>query len=319
MALTILLLIIGLVLIIKGGDWFVDAASWVAERTGIPKIIIGATIVSLATTLPEILVSIIAATQGQVDMAIGNAVGSVTANLGLIMGIAIVCMPSKKPIIMREYIIKFALLLISAICIVIGGFMGGVNLPLAIVMLTFVIVFLADNLLIAKKEMKTEKKAKKTKLTKKIIIWNIVKFVLGSAGIVGGAELLVQSGTDLAAALGIDERIVSVTIIAIGTSLPELVTTITAIIKKESALGFGNVLGANIIDLALIMPLCAIISGQNLPISANAARIDLPACLVIAAIAIIPTIFTRKFQRWQGVLMLLAYATYMVITCFAVA
>lgn len=351
MVISVILLLIGLVLIIKGGDFFVDAAAWMAEKTGIPKMVVGATIVSLATTLPEILVSLIAAAGGSVDMAIGNAVGSVTANIGLIMGIAMLFMPGK--IALKDYWMKFLLMLVAAVLVVIGGVNGGVNMPMATILVVLVAVFFADNIRVAIKAHREEKassrkaagaktaksdtkvvksrakvansSAKSVKLRAKgaargklplreRVWWNILKFVLGAAGIVGGAELLVKSGTDIATALGVSERIISVTLIAVGTSLPELVTTISAIIKKEKALSFGNVLGANIIDLALIMPLCAFVSGKTLPIATTSAMIDLPACLIVAAIAIVPTIFTRKFSRWQGALLVLAYVAYLVVT-----
>ena len=125
LAMIVFLFIVGIVFIVKGGDYFVDAASWIAEVSGIPKLIIGATIVSLATTLPEMLVSVMAAARGSVDMAIGNAVGSVTANIGLIMGISLVCMPA---VIKRgDYLFKSVLMLAAAALIVVCGFQGDGN------------------------------------------------------------------------------------------------------------------------------------------------------------------------------------------------
>ena len=109
------------------------------------------------------------------------------------------------------------------------------------------------------------------------------------------------------------------TIIAVGTSLPELVTTVTAIVKKQSALSVGNILGANIMDLTMIMPLCALVSGKALPISPASARLDLPACLLVGLVAVVPALLREKFSRWQGLLLLAIYGGYLYLTCFAAA
>ena len=146
------------------------------------------------------------------------------------------------------------------------------------------------------------------------LVINIIKFIVGAAGIVFGADLLTTNGSELARIIGISERIIGVTIIAVGTSLPELVTTITAIAKKESSLSLGNIIGANTIDLTLILPICALITGGSLPISSQVAAIDLPTCLIVAIIAMIPTLVTKKFARWQSELLLGTYIGYMIIT-----
>ena len=319
---TILLFLIGVALIVKGGDIFVDAASWIAEISGIPKLIIGATIVSIATTLPENIVSCMAAAQGKIDMSIGNAVGSVTANIGLIMAISILCMPSA--IKRKDYLVKSVLMLLASAVIVVGGFFGKLNLPLVILLIVILAVFIYENVhsaIVANSKEKSEQigiNEKKT-ATKKDIVINILKFVLGAAGIVFGADLLVDNGSELARLVGVSERIIGVTIIAIGTSLPELVTTITAVIKKQSSLSLGNILGANILDLTMILPLSSLFSGQALPISSSSAMFDLPACLLVGAIAIIPTLITSKFKRWQGFALLSVYVVYMVLTCVVTA
>ncbi|MCR5769027.1 MAG: calcium/sodium antiporter [Lachnospiraceae bacterium] len=317
---AILLLIVGLVLIIKGGDFFVDAATWMAEVSGVPKLIVGATVVSIATTLPELLVSSMAAWEGSVDMAIGNAIGSVTANTGLILAIGIICIPA---IIKRsEYLLRVCLLLgASTLIVVVGSVWGEVGLIASILLIIIFIVAMYDNVhqaLIAMRSGKEEKLGPEQK-TKKIIIINIVKFVLGAVGIVIGARLLVDNGTTIAQIAGVPERVISVTIIAIGTSLPELVTTITAVVKKQGSLSVGNIIGANIMDMTMIMPICCLISGSSLPVHETVARIDFPACLICGCVAMLPTMFTKKFTRWQGILLLVIYAAYLVITSTAVA
>ena len=336
-----LLFLLGILLIVKGGDFFVDAASWIAEVSGIPKLIVGATIVSLATTLPELLVSVMAAIEGKVDMAIGNAVGSVTANIGFIMALSILFMPSV--IKRKDYLLKGTLMLIAAVILLVLGQFRQVEFKYSIVLLIIFIISLGDNIRLAvaaakekhEYDLVEEKQDKKVvnKLKIKLglrkettpqnvlkyeLCVNIIKFIIGAGAIVLGADLLTDNGSELARLIGISERIIGVTIIAIGTSLPELVTTITAIIKKESSLSVGNIIGANIIDLTLILPICALITGGSLPVSAQSAAIDLPACLIIGAIAILPTFITKKFARWQSVVLLVTYIGYVVITVTAV-
>ncbi len=306
----------GIILILKGGNFFVDAASWIAEASGIPKLIIGATIVSVATTLPEMLVSMMAAAQGKADMSVGNAVGSVTANLGLIMAISLLCMPGL--IRRRDYFVKSILMMTAAGIVVIGGMQGRVGSRLTVVLLAVFLIFLLENLRSAKGSATVGGEIygkKRLPPGKREVVFNCVKFVLGAAGVVLGADMLVDSGSALARLAGVSERIIGVTIVAVGTSLPELATTVTAVAKKQSALSVGNILGANILDLTLIMPLSALISGKPLPIAQAAAHIDLPACLLVGAIAVVPPVFTARFHRWQGFLLLAVYAAYVWLTC----
>lgn len=311
--------LIGIVLIVKGGDFFVDAAAWFAEISGIPKLVVGATVVSVATTLPELLVSVMAALQGKVDMSVGNAVGSVTANLGLIMAIALICMPGA--IKRSDYLMKSVSMLAAAGIIVIGGRLGEIGYLLSAALLVIFAFFLSENVSAASHAVsgRGAGRARRVKPSSREVLGNVVKFVLGAAGIVAGAQLLVDNGSELARFAGVSERIIGVTVIAVGTSLPELVTTVTAVVKKQSALSVGNILGANIMDLTMIMPLCTLVSGKALPISAASARIDLPACLLVGFIAVIPALLRERFSRWQGFLLMAVYAGYVYLTCFVAA
>lgn len=339
------LFIVGLVLIIKGGDWFVDSASWIAEVLGVPKFVIGATIVSVATTLPEMIVSIQATAKGNVDMAAGNAIGSVTANTAMIMGIFIVCMPFT---IKRKEFTPKALMMFAASAMLVLGcifttkkemtFEGETGLYYSlstvglIILIAIFIAFFIENFLSMKNEqvhiepsptnigLQEEDDIVPTKETATGKDWakNIIFFILGAVGIVLGANLLVDKGTLIAQSLNVPQRLISVIAIAIGTSLPELVTTITALRKKVGALSAGNILGANIIDLALILPICSFVSmGKGtgaLAVSASSVEIDMIVCLAAIAVAIFPTIITQKFHRWQGAVMLIGYIAYVVAT-----
>lgn len=306
---AVFLFLLGLVFIVKGGDYFVDAASWIAEVSGIPKFIVGATIVSIATTLPEVIVSMIAAFGGQVDMAIGNAVGSVTANTGLIMAISILFIPAALD--RKKMGFKCILMIAAAAVLYIFSLKNSAlsYIGSAILLVIFA-VFIFENIRSAKGEAD-----EKVEITggKKEVTFNIIKFVVGAAGIVIGAQLLVNNATVLAKALGISETIISVTIVAIGTSLPELVTTITTIAKKQSSLSIGNIVGANIIDMAIILPICSLIAGKPLPISAQGIMYDMPVCLMIISLAMIPALLRKKFSRVQGALMILCYIAYIVL------
>ena len=325
--LTILLFAVGLVMIIKGGDFFVDAASWFAEISGIPKLIVGATVVSFATTLPELLVSTFAAIQGRqladaakVDMAIGNAVGSVTANIGLIMALALIFMPSV--IKRRDYLLKTMLMLGAAAILAVVSLGGYLTLIPAILLIVIFAVAMGENVVSAVTTMRAERAsgtvADRPETDRKTIIINIVKFVVGVVGIVWGADLLVDKGSALAQLIGIPEGIIGVTVIAVGTSLPELVTTLTAIAKKQSDLSAGNIIGANIIDLTMILPVNMIAYGGALPFSAQASRLDLPVCLLVGLIATVPMLITGKFRRWQGFVLLAVYFSYVAVSCLGI-
>lgn len=314
----VLLFAAGLVCIIKGGDLFVDAAGWIAEASGIPKFIIGATIVSFATTLPEMLVSVFAALEGNADIAVGNAVGSVTANTGLIMCLSLVCMTCLME--RRQFGVKACLLLAAILSLF--GFTRDGRLSVAEGLLVLVIFagFLAESLISARREQGTERKAEgeRPAVNGKTVAGNIVKFVLGAAGIVLGAQLLIDNGSAIAALLGVPDAIVAATMIAVGTSLPELVTTLTAIRKKESSLSVGNIIGANIMDLTLILPLCSLILGKSLPVQSQGMLLDIPACLIICAAVLVPALCKGKFQRWMGFLAGGLYIVYLTVmfTCF---
>ena len=339
-ALAAVLLAVGIALIVKGGDFFVDAASWIAEVLGISPLIVGATVVSVATTLPELIVSIIATARGTVEIAVGNAVGSVVANLGLIMAISLLFMPGKVD--RKQYLFKSIVLLVASLNLLLVGWFGGMldgnhimSVGLGIVILELFVVFFVENVIEAAKMMNQpvagglsadstganvnvkedapEQEAEPIKKDKKTIIINVLKFIGGAAGIIGGAELLVSNGQKLALAAGIPEGVIAVTLVAIGTSLPELVTTITAIAKKKASISVGNIIGANIIDMTLILPICAMVSGGTLVFPRQAILLDLPFCLGLSVIAILPMLFTKNFHRWQGIALFAVYAAYLTL------
>ena len=306
LAVAAVIFLVGLALTIKGGDWFVDSASWFAEATGIPKFVVGATIVSIATTLPELLVSVRAAMNGSAQLAIGNAIGSVTANTTLIMGVSLVAMAGV--ISRKSFSLKGGLLLAAVIGLTVLSLSNILPVWSAYVLWAIFIVFMVSNVIEGKKGSTLEKKED---YDKKEIPSKILLFVIGTASIIFGAEFLVSSGKTIALGFNISETIIGFTVIALGTSLPEFVTTLTAIRKKENSLSVGNIIGANIIDTTLILPLCAVINGEALPVERINLVFDFPVCIAACAIAIIPTIIQGRFKKWQGFTLLGMYALYM--------
>ncbi len=298
--------IVGLVFIIKGGDWFVDSASWFAEAMGIPKFVVGATVVSFATTLPELLVSVRAAMNGSAQLAIGNAVGSVTANTTLIMGVSLVAMAGV--VSRKEFSLRGGLLLAAVVGLTLLSLSGSLPVWSAFILWAIFITFMTSNLIEGKKSASAEISGS---YEKKEVPTKVLFFVIGTLGIVFGAEFLVSSGKTLATEIGISEAIIGFTVIALGTSLPELVTTLTAIRKKENSLSVGNIIGANIIDATLILPLCAVINRKPLPVEKINLVFDFPVCIAACAVAIVPTIIQGKFKKWQGYALLAIYGLYM--------
>ena len=306
--LVILLFVVGLVLIIKGGDWFVDSAVFIANLTGIPKFIIGATIVSVATTLPELTVSVTGVIDGELDLAVGNAVGSVTANIGLIMGISLVCIPA---VIKRsQFWLKGTLMSAAALLLWILCKDGTLHMLPSFALFALLAVYVWDNIRDAKNDVGSDEREI---VDKKDLPKQLVMFFIGIAAIVCGSKLLIEYGSELALLLGVPSAIIGVTMVAIGTSLPELITTLTAIRKRESSMSIGNIIGANIIDLALILPICSVVSDGKLTIAEQSYALDMPMCFAMTLIAVLPPLIKGKLYRWQGILMLALYAVYVVI------
>lgn len=306
--LVILLFVVGLVLIIKGGDWFVDSAVFIANLTGIPKFIIGATIVSVATTLPELTVSVTGVIDGELDLAVGNAVGSVTANIGLIMGISLVCMPA---VIKRsQFWLKGVLMSAAALLLWILCKDGTLHMLPSFALFVLLAVYVWDNIRDAKNDVGSDEREL---VDKKELPQQLVMFVVGVAAIVVGSKLLIEYGSEIALLLGVPSAIIGVTMVAIGTSLPELITTLTAIRKRESSMSIGNIIGANIIDLAMILPICSVVSDGKLTIAEQSYALDMPMCFAMTLIAVLPPLIKGKLYRWQGILMLALYAVYVVI------
>ena len=292
----------------RGGDVFVDSAAKIAEASGIPRFVIGATLVSICTTAPELTVSILASLRGASELAVGNAVGSVACNTGLILGISALLAPSVFSI--REAKTKGAVLI--CLGVLTGCFCadGVINSGEALGLFTLLFAFLAMNLQSASN---TENKDIKIN-----VLETFFMFIVGAVSVILGAKLMVDHGTRLASMLGIPESIIGLTLVALGTSLPELMTTLSAIRKGHGMLSVGNIIGANIINLSLVVPASTIASGGILEVEPEVFVRDLPFAIILIGISLIPPMFHGKFFRIQGLSLILCYFIYISILMRAI-
>lgn len=304
--LAVVLFFAGTVLIIKGGDVFIDAAGWTSDVTGISKAVIGATIVSLATTSPEYFVSLIATLKGLNDLSIGNAVGSLICNLGIAFALLAICTPGR--VNDRLFGVRGLIMIVSTIALLLFCLNGTVSIIEGVALLLIFAVFTFINIRYSKDG---EEKKERKKTNSRDIAINAAKFIGGAAAIVFGSNLIVDNGQTIAAYLGVSEAVIGLTVVAIGTSLPEIVTSVAAVIKKQNALSIGNIIGANILDATLILATGSFVSGGALAVSPATVRIDLPMALLLMLMAVLPTVIGKKIYRWQGILIAIAYVIYL--------
>ena len=303
MLLAVLLFIVGLVLICLGGDHFVDASVAIAEKLGIPQIVVGATIVSLGTTLPEVLVSTTAAFGGSAEIAAGNAFGSIICNTSLIAAVGLVAKPPKH---VEPSSFNWRILFFSIICIfmiIVGKFTGRYNRITGIVLLGCFALYAVLTVILAKNESLQEEADGDISLLKAFITLVICAIMLFI-----GARLLVNNGIIIAEKLKVPQRVIAVTFIALGTSLPELVTTITSLIKGKGNVGLGNIIGANLLNLLLVIGIPATISGMEL--QQSTVNIDAPVGLLFMLILSVPILIKKKGYRLQGIILLIGYVIY---------
>lgn len=308
---VLLLFIIGLIMTVKGGDWFVDASIWIAERTGISSGIIAATIISVATTLPEFFVSIVASDEGFSEMAVGNALGSYICNIAFIIGICALIRPMK---IKDDYFgIKGAMMLMNLFVFFVLSKNGRIDHKEGCFLMLLIVPFLIINIIEYKKIDRGKNKKQKYPINKKEAIFNALKFAIGGGLIIYGAHILVDAGVEIANILRIPKQVVSLTLLAVGTSVPELVTSVTAIVKNEENISIGNILGSNILNLSIIMGASSLISDQGLIISSQTLFLDIPIAILIASIFILTGLLKERMSRFTGILLLSIYITYLLI------
>lgn len=311
----ILLIILGFVLLIKGADFLVDGASNIAKKFHIPEIIIGLTIVSIGTSMPELFVSITSATRGSSDMAIGNVVGSNIANLLLILGLSSIVRPIKfkKETRLIEMPLCLAITLVFALLCNIGQDVSRID---SSILVTLFALFIMYTIIMAKqgedfdKEDDDVEESNKIKSSKSVIK-DIIFLILGIVLLKVGGDLTVDNAVKIAQSFNLSEKIISVTILAVGTSLPELVTSVSAAVKGKSDIAIGNILGSNIFNMLLIIGVSSMISPIKYNLSYNTDMIFLTiGVLLLALFPVIPP--KNKMTRWNGIVYLYMYVAYMV-------
>ena len=322
MLVPVLLFVLGLICLIKGGDWFVDGAVGIARRFHVSELLIGATVVSIGTTLPEVMVSTASAIGGHGEIAYGNAIGSVICNAALIAAISIAVRPGTVE--SKTLKIPVAFFFAAAAAYAVFAYTtGAFPRVFGIVLLLMFAAYMAVNIMGMKKAPAAETSAssgEKSGDEKENKLWKELLFlVIGAVLIAVGARLLIDNGILIAQALGVPESVIALTFVALGTSLPELVTAVTSLIKGHSDLSLGNVVGANVFNLVLVCGMSITLAPFSIPANAmiaghNASLVlELPVMFLVMLLLTVPAIAKGKTFRLQGILMLLIYAAFCVI------
>ena len=318
MILPIILFIVGLIFLIKGGDWFVDGATGIAHRFHVPELLIGATVVSIGTTLPEVMVSATSAVSGHGEIAYGNAIGSIICNVCLIAALTIAIRPSatdKKTLKLPVIFFFLAAIFYSATAYISGHFSRFTGLVL-LVMFGAYIGISVYQIKHHPGEAAVSEEAEVSDEGSSSLLKDVILLVIGAALIAVGANLLVDNGTIIARELGVPESVIALTFVALGTSLPELVTAITSLTKGHGALSLGNVIGANLFNLVLVTGVSATLSPFDIPVSKTIAGlnsslvVDIPVMLFVMAFLTFPAIKREKLSRAQGIVLLVIYAAF---------
>lgn len=302
----ILLLAAGFALLIKGADWFVDGSSSVAAKFGIPQLVIGLTIVAMGTSSPEAAVSITAAFSGNADITVGNIVGSNILNILIILGLSAAIVP----IAVAKSTVKFEMpfMIFVTILLLLLGLDGTIGLVDGIVFLLFFAAYLIYLFRMAKNDMDEapEENTKQTALPKAILF-----VIIGLAMIILGSNITVDAASKIAEMFGMDERFIGLTVVALGTSLPELFTSVSAARKGNADIAIGNIVGSNIFNILFICGISAIII--PIPFAQNFI-FDMAIAIASAVLLTICCIIgKRQLRRWAGILMLVSYAAYFAV------
>ena len=334
---AVVLFIVGLVLLIKGGDWFVDGATGIAKRFHVPELLIGATVVSIGTTLPEVMVSATSAVGGHGEIAYGNAIGSVICNTALIAGLTIAIKPSKVE--RKTLRTPVAFFFAAAVFYVVTAYTAGrfsrvSGLLLLLIFLVYMVSTVmqigkmpgqkvAEEPLLQAASLSSREESSANPVSEEEKSGSMGKdlllLVVGAALIAVGARLLVDNGTYIAQAIGVPESVIALTFVALGTSLPELVTAITSLAKGHGALSLGNIIGANLFNLVLVSGLSVTLAPFDIPQNATIAGhnaslvLDIPVMLFVMLFLTIPALAREKLTRFQGIVLLLVYGAFCAI------
>ena len=312
MLIPVLLFIVGLLCLIKGGDWFVDGATGIARRFHVPELLIGATVVSIGTTLPEVMVSTTSALTGHGEIAYGNAIGSVICNAALIAAITIAVRPGKvDPKSLRTPVAFF--FVAAAFYAGVAYTTGSFTRPVGLILLAMFVAYIVCNVLAMKNTPAPEEEEQAEEGS---FAMELGLLAIGAVLIAVGADLLVDNGTLIAQALGVPESVIALTFVALGTSLPELVTAITSLAKGHGALSLGNVIGANVFNLVLVSGVSVTLAPFSIPQNSmlfghNASLVlEFPVMFAVMLLLTLPALIKGKLSRPQGIALLCIYAAF---------
>ena len=315
---SLLLFVVGVVLLIKGGDWFVDSAVGIAKRFRVPEIIIGATVVSIGTTLPEVMVSVTAAINHNGAIAYGNAIGSIICNTALIAALTIAIRPA--PVDRKTISTPILFFFVSAAIYMVAAYIfGRFDRWLGIVMLLVFSAYMALTIYNGFKNPVAAHEEDEQEEPGDSLLKNLIVLVVSAALIAVGADMLEGSSVSLATMVGIPTEVVGVTVVALCTSLPELVTAVTALLKGHGALSLGNIIGANIFNLVLVSGAAVTISPFAIPEGSklfgyNTSQLfEIPLMVTVMALMTLPALIKKKLSRWQGVTLLCIYAAFVTL------
>lgn len=297
----LLLLVLGFCMLVKGADWFVDGAAGIATKFGIPQLVIGLTIVAMGTSAPEAAVSISAALKGSADITVGNIVGSNILNILIILGLSALITP--LAVASSTIKIEIPIMLGATLLLLWLGYDGLMGIVAALIFLAAFVGYLAYLFYMAKKNKEAQDEESQKLSIAKALLLTVIGFVL----IVVGSNFTVDAATKIATILGLSERFIGLTIVALGTSLPELFTSVTAARKGNADIAIGNIVGSNIFNILFVIG----ISGLIVPVPFDRAFIfDTIAALLAAVLLLLCCVKDKKLPRWSGALMLVCYAVY---------
>lgn len=303
----VVLLVVGFVMLIKGADWFVEGASKIADRFGIPQLVIGLTIVAMGTSAPEAAVSIASALKGSAEITIGNVLGSNILNVLVILGLTAVV----RAIAVQNSTIKYEIpftILVTVLMGVLGLTDGVISRGEGVIIWTCFLVYMGYLLVMAKKGQSAEAEEKKEE-KKDPMLKLILLVIIGVALIVFGSDISVDAATELATIFGMSERLIGLTIVALGTSLPELVTSVTAAIKGKADIAVGNIVGSNIFNILFVVGTTALITPVAYSASFMVDTITAVAAMVLLLVCVLPK---KRLGRPAGAIMLVGYIAYFI-------
>ena len=313
-----MLFVLGLLLLIKGGDWFVDGATGIAQRFGVPELLIGATVVSIGTTLPEVMVSATSALGGHGEMAYGNAIGSIICNTSLIAAITMAVKPCKVE--KKSFLTPVVFFFVAASVYLFVAYSSGEFTRL--VGLELLGIFLVYMTVLVRQALRAPRVFEKEEAPAGSLGKDLGLLTGGAVLIAFGADLLVENGTLIAQVLGVPESVIGLTFVALGTSLPELVTAVTSLIKGHGVLSLGNIIGANLFNLVLVSGLSVTLAPFSVPAEKTIAGynaslvVDLPLMVLGMGLLTLPALIRGKLSRLQGFLLLAIYAGFCLFQFF---